>query len=278
MSAEDEFGASPDPVGHFDEVADHYAGKYYQDTARTFMTVRQLRVLELVDSLNLPAASDVLDAGCGPGYLLEALVGRGFRLSGMDGASGMLRNARARLEAARPEFPVSFEQGDIEDLPYGDASFDLVCSTGVIEYLSGDERVLREFFRVLRPGGHLILPVTNVWSPIVWLDGPVECLKRKSWFRRPFNAIWQRLGQRPILPRNFRVRLHRPGQFRASIREAGFSLVDDVYFYFLPWPRPMDQLFPGPSHSIGRRLEPLGRSPLGAIAEGYLTLSKKPNV
>lgn len=275
MSTSEEIGTSSDPVGHFDEAADHYAGKYYQDSERTFMTVRQHRVLELVDSIGLPQAADVLDAGCGPGYLLAELAARRFRLHGMDGAAGMLRNAEARLAALAPDPPVSFRQGDIEHLPYDDESFDLVCSTGVIEYLATDERVLREFFRVLKPGGYLILPVTNVWSPVVWLDTPVEFLKRQGWFRRPFNSVWQRLGQRPILPRNFHVRLHRPAKFRAALRGAGFDLLDDVFFYFLPWPRPLDQLFPGPSHAIGKRMERLGRSPIGLVAEGYLTLSRK---
>jgi len=275
MSTHDEIGVSPNPVEHFDEAADHYQGKYYQDSARTFMIVRQARVLELIDSLSLPTGSTVLDAGCGPGYLLAELAGRGFRVHGMDGATGMLRNARARLDALSPAFPWDLRQGDIEALPYEDQSFDLVCSTGVIEYLSGDERVLSEFSRVLRPGGRLVLPVTNAWSPVVWLDGPVEFLKRQNWFRRPYNALWERLGQRPILPRNFTVRLHRPARFKRALAAAGFALIDDLYFYFLPWPRPLDQFFPGPSHAIGRRMESLGRSPLGLLAEGYLTLSRK---
>ncbi len=272
----DEIGTAPDPVDHFDEAADHYAGKYYQDSERTFMTVRQVRVLELVESLGLPEGSMVLDAGCGPGYLLAALSRFGFKLHGMDGAVGMLRNARALTAETSPDRPVLFEQGDIEHLPYQDESFDLVCSTGVIEYLATDARVLSEFYRVLRPGGYLVLPVTNVLSPVVWLDGPVEYLKRQAWFRRPYNAVWQRLGQRPILPRNFKVRLHRPGGFRKSLREAGFELVDDLFFYFLPWPRPLDQFFPGPTHGLGRRMEGWARSPLGPMGEGYLTLTRKP--
>ena len=275
MTTNHEIGTSPDPVGHFDEAAEHYAGKYYRDTERTFMTVRQVRVLELVDSLDLPPGASVLDAGCGPGYLLEALAGRRFRLHGMDGAVGMLRSARTRLEAAGPEFPVDFQQGDIEHLPYATSTFDLVCSTGVIEYLAEDQRVVSELVRVLKPGGFLILPVTNQLSPINWLDGPVEALKRRAWFRRPFNAIWRRMGQRPVLPRNFPVRLHRPGRFRSTLAAHGLELLDDVYFYFLPWPRPLDQLIPGPTHALGKRLERFGRSWIGPLAEGYLTLSRK---
>src|SRR6185436_20141247 len=108
-----------------------------------------------------------------------------------------------RLRAADPTFPFSLTLGNIEKLPYPDASFDLVLSTGVIEYLRHDATVLREMSRVLRPGGYLILPVTNLWSPVNYLDFFVEFLKRQEWFRRPFNIFWQKLGHGPLLSRHF---------------------------------------------------------------------------
>jgi ubiquinone/menaquinone biosynthesis C-methylase UbiE len=268
-------GTSPDPVGHFDETAAHYAATQYDDAIRSFMTVRQARVLEFVDALDLPPGADVLDAGCGPGYLVEQFAVRGFRVAGMDGAEGMLRIARARIETAPPPIDVTFKQGDIESLPYEAESFDLVCSTGVIEYLSDDVTVLADMYRVLRPGGHLVLPVTNAWSPVNWLDAPVEVLKRQRWFRRSFNRTMEGLGRRPIVPRHFVVRKHRPGRFRDALSAAGFRVVDQVYFYFLPWPRPIDKLLPRASATIGDRMERLGRSPMGVIAEGFLALAVK---
>src|SRR5690349_18525921 len=115
-------------------VAD-YESKHYQHEMRSFMTVRQMRVLEFVDSLELKKGTPTLDAGCGPGYLLEALAARGLQVSGMDAAEGMIESTRARLTAAKPEFPFDLKVGNIEQLPYESGSFDLVCSTGVIEYL-----------------------------------------------------------------------------------------------------------------------------------------------
>lgn len=266
--------ARGDAVGFFDESAEDYEQKHYTAGARSFMTVRQGRVLEFVDRAGLAAGAPVLDAGCGPGYLVEQLARRGYRVSAMDAAEGMLRQAKARAEAAKPTHPVQFSQGDIEKLPYADASFDLVCSTGVIEYLEGDATVLAEFRRVLRPGGHLVLPVTNVWSPANWLDVVVEPLKRQSWFRVPFNAVWERLGQPPVLPRHFRVRKHRPSAFRAALAAAGFTLVDDVYFHFLPWPRPLDRLAPSLTRALGERMERRARSGIAPLGEGYLVLAR----
>lgn len=227
----DDSGHFEDAVGHFSDTADHYARKHYDDPVRSFMTVRQRRVLEFIDRLSLSDGAKVLDAGCGPGYLLERLARRGFRVSGLDAAEGMLANARVRLETTESRFPVDLKRGDIEELPYEAESFDLVLSTGVIEYLSDDAPVLKEVNRVLRPGGYLVLPVTNRWSRTLWLDPGVECLKCRACFRKPFNAMMAHLGQRPLLPRHFQVRQHSPRQFRAALRSAGFDLVDEIYFY-----------------------------------------------
>jgi ubiquinone/menaquinone biosynthesis C-methylase UbiE len=261
----------------FDANVADYEAKHYGHAARTFMTVRQRRVLELVDRLQLAPGTPVLDAGCGPGYLLEALAARGLQVSGMDGSAGMLQSAEARLAAAQPRFPFTLRQGDIEKLPFDDAQFELVLSTGVIEYLKGDAIVLREMFRVLKPGGHLILPVTNFWSPVNSFDGLIEWLKRQSWFRVPFNAVWERLGHGPLLPRDFVVRKHRAAAFRRSLAQAGFRLEDQLYFHFLPWPRPFDRLLPRLSVRLGEKMEnPLARSRFGWLGEGYLTLSRRP--
>ncbi|HEY3699259.1 MAG TPA: class I SAM-dependent methyltransferase, partial [Spongiibacteraceae bacterium] len=132
----------------FDKNVEDYEAKHYGESIRTFMTVRQQRVLAFVDMLQLKPGAQVLDAGCGPGYLLAELAARNFQVSGMDGAEGMLRSAEARVNARKPQYPASFKQGDIEHLPYEDSSFDLVCSTGVIEYLKEDRQVLTEMNRV----------------------------------------------------------------------------------------------------------------------------------
>jgi ubiquinone/menaquinone biosynthesis C-methylase UbiE len=261
----------------FDQNVADYEAKHYGHGVRTFMTVRQRRVIELVDELNLSRGAAVLDAGCGPGYLLEALARRGFRVSGMDGSGRMLQSAEVRLRAAQPNFPFTLKQGNIERLPFEDAQFDLVLSTGVIEYVKDDANVLREMHRVLRPGGHLVLPVTNLWSPVNAFDGIIEFLKRQAWFRRPFNLVWERLGHGALLPRNFRVRKHRPASFRHSRARAGFTLKEDLYFHFLPCPRPFERLLPDLSNRIGEWMDNhLARSGFGVLGEGYLTLSAKP--
>jgi len=180
--------------------------------------------------------------------------------------------AHAMHLASRPDLQLA----SLEQLPHRDASFDLVLSTGVIEYLPGDATALREMGRVLRPGGHLVLSVTNAWSPIFAAEFAIEFLKRRAGLLRAFNALWTRLGHPPVRARHFPVRRHRPGRLRAAFLAAGFRVRDGVYFHFLPWPHPLDRLLPGASARLGAPLERFGRGPLGVLAEGYLAVGEKP--
>ncbi len=258
-----------------DNVAD-YAAKHYASGSRTFMTVRQERMLEMVDALALPAGAQVLDAGCGPGYMLAALAQRGLDVSGLDAAPEMLRMSRERLQSLHPDRTFRFELGSMEALPFADASFDVACTAGVVEYLKDDHAVLAEMYRVLRPGGYLLYPVTNLLSPVDYLDFAVEFLKRRPFLLEMFNALWTRTGHAPVLPRHFHVRRHRPAALRADLARHGFTLADSLFFFFLPLPRPLDKFFPTVSTSVGARMEWLGRSRLGVFGEGFLTLSRKP--
>ena len=104
---------------------------------------------------------ELLDAGCGTGWWLERLLGAGVpagRLHGLD-----LDPVRA--EAARRRAPgASVADGDATALPYADGRFGAVFLVTVLSSLGrgGADRVAREAWRVLAPGGRLI-----VWEPRV---------------------------------------------------------------------------------------------------------------
>lgn len=277
MSAEHQhIGRDVEAVDFFHASADDYAAKHYQGARRTFMSVRLARVLAYVDALAAGGARLALDAGCGPGHLVEALAQRGWTVTGLDGAQNMLETARKRLSLAVPGQHIDLLLGDIEAMPLPDAAFDLVCSTGVVEYLPNDERALAEFWRVLKPGGHLVLPVTNGASPALAVDGVVERLKRVDWLLRAFNRAWSRDGRQPVRPRRFAVRTHRTADFLHSVQAAGFEVVRSSYFHFLPWPRPLDQLLPNLTDRIGTRMESLNGTPFGFLGEGFVVLARKP--
>jgi SAM-dependent methyltransferase len=95
----------------------------------------------------------VLDAGCGPGVYAEWLVERGAEVVALDVSPTMIRLAQERLGGR-----VRLVQADLgRDLdPLADHSFDLVLSALALDYVRDWAPLFREFFRVLRPAGHLV--------------------------------------------------------------------------------------------------------------------------
>jgi ubiquinone/menaquinone biosynthesis C-methylase UbiE len=103
------------------------------------------------------AGYDVLDAGCGIATDGLQFARAGARFTGMDGESAAVELARRRFELAGVSG--SFFEGSVTDLPFEDSSFDLVYSHGVIHHVVETERALEEFYRVLRPGGSVLVMV-----------------------------------------------------------------------------------------------------------------------
>lgn len=98
----------------------------------------------------------VLDVGCGTGYLIRVLAGhypRAQELAGIDAASNMIQAAKSLTDDER----LTFVTGVAEQLPYADASMDLVVSSTSFDHWSDQGAGLAECARVLRPGGHLVL-------------------------------------------------------------------------------------------------------------------------
>jgi len=98
---------------------------------------------------------DVLDVGCGTGQLGRRLRAAlpDARVTGCDFSLGMLHRALARDRG------VAWVRGDAAALPFRDQAFDAVVSTQAFHWFPAQEAVLREFARVLRPGGRFLLTV-----------------------------------------------------------------------------------------------------------------------
>ena len=107
----------------------------------------------------------ILDAGCGTGNYSQAMLGYVGRIEAVDLNPGMLEVASRKLAQARDEERISFHSGAIDDLPFEDATFDGVMINQVLHHLPDEpskgfpahRRVFREFARVLKPGGVLIV-------------------------------------------------------------------------------------------------------------------------
>lgn len=93
----------------------------------------------------------VLDAGCGAGMAAEIAAARGAEVSGVDAAEAMLSIARSRVPAG------DFRQGDLEDLPFSDASFDVVTGFNSFQYAADPAAALREAGRVAKRHGFVVI-------------------------------------------------------------------------------------------------------------------------
>lgn len=103
------------------------------------------------------AGRDVLDAGCGMATDGAQFARAGANYTGIDFSPTALELARKRF--SMEGLTGNFVEGSIAELPFDDASFDLVYSMGVIHHIPNTEQVVSEFHRVLRPGGRAIVMV-----------------------------------------------------------------------------------------------------------------------
>jgi D-alanine-D-alanine ligase len=117
-----------------------------------------------LELLPLAKNAKILDVCCGQGRHSLELAQRGFvNLTGVDRSAFLLQKARFRAQAAG--LAVQFHDGDARAIPLADASFDAALvlgnSFGYFERASDDEAMLRDIHRVLRPGGKILLDVSD---------------------------------------------------------------------------------------------------------------------
>ena len=141
----------------------------------------------LCEAVDLRSGQRVLDVAAGNGNATLAAARRFADVVSTDYVGALLERGRERAAAER--LPVTFQEADAENLPFADASFDVVLSTFGVMFTPDQERAARELTRVCRPGGKIGLanwtpesfigrlfktlgkylpPPTGVKSPALW--------------------------------------------------------------------------------------------------------------
>jgi len=120
-----------------------------------FSRFMESSAVEFLDRLPLRAGDRLLDVACGSGQLALLAARKGARVTGIDIATNSIQAARGRASAEGLD--ASFEEGDAEDLPYADGSFDVVASIYGAMFAPRPERVAQELARVCRPGGTIAM-------------------------------------------------------------------------------------------------------------------------
>jgi len=125
------------------------------------------RRTKIQEALALTPGCRVLDIGSGPGHQvfdMSGAVGATGRIDGVDPAESAVEIGRRRCSGLSN---TSFSAGDAANLPFDDATFDAVMSSQVFEYLDDVPAGLAEAFRILKPGGRVLIHGTD-WGALLW--------------------------------------------------------------------------------------------------------------
>jgi len=108
------------------------------------------------DFIGTTHSEHALDAGCGRGLYTRILLERANKVTALDYSENSINALKRRL-GHLPQ--LSLHVGSADNLPFNSEQFDLVLHCEVLEHIENDKKVLTEIFRVLQPGGKLIISV-----------------------------------------------------------------------------------------------------------------------
>ena len=164
-----------------------YEAKYHQlEEEHWWFASRRDAVYDLIQRLELPATAAILEIGCSGGPLMQRLRAAGYAdLTGIDVSGPAIELAQARGVSH-----VSVMDGAA--LAFADARFDLVIASDVLEHIEDEGRALREWTRVLKPGGQLLVFVPA--HAHLWSEHDVVNHHFRRYSRQDLTAAIQRAG------------------------------------------------------------------------------------
>lgn len=208
-----------DPQHNISTFWSSRASEYDAHAGHGLHTDEERRVwLRTLDDLLPAAPADVLDLGCGTGFLAFLMAELGHRVTGYDLADGMLEQARAKTAgvAGAPRF----ETGDAVAPPVEDESVDAIASRHVLWTLVDPPRAFANWRRALRPGGRVVA-INGLWK-----DTNIARARREGAAACPYGAAALERHQRYYTP-EVEARLplmhaESEADFVTALQEAGF--------------------------------------------------------
>lgn len=283
-SANDETMAAPptrkEVKSYFEEVAPYWSKVYQGDGVDEFFYQERLRIaLALVDRIDLPRQTPVLDVGCGAGYATFALAERDYRVEGIDPARAMVDLARARIAGAGLESSARIHLGDVHALSFPDETFGLIIALGVLPWLPSIKAPLDEMARVLKPGGYLIASVDNRWGLHRFFEPLMNPLLQPV--KEVAKSMLRRSGQRGSVQHVPRTYSHSVLECDSQLDAAGLKKLDGISLGFGPFTFFRHQVLPRSMrlivHRNLQRLANRGIPVLSSSGSHYIVLGKKSN-
>ena len=142
-------------------AAELWSGASYERLAETFAPIHDRVVAALAPGPGTP----FLDVACGTGGVALRAARTGADVVGIDISADQIE--KARRAAADAGLDIRFDEGEAEELSYGDAEFDAVASAFGVVFAHDHERAASEFARVCRLGGRLAL---TAWQSDAWAE------------------------------------------------------------------------------------------------------------
>jgi ubiquinone/menaquinone biosynthesis C-methylase UbiE len=207
-------GDTDDTTGVVRHHWDRRAPTFDDEAGHGLVSDEQRRAwLDLLSRFSGESSQQVLDIGCGTGFLALRFAELGNAVTGVDLSPQMID--RARRKAEQVGLKLDLRVGDASALEFGDEMYDIVAARHVVWNLPDPEGGVAEWLRVLRPGGRLIL-VEGKWAGD-------ESVPAKGWDRsrikdRLKDAVVEISRRTGIGPRRFLRR-----RYRRLERELPFS-------------------------------------------------------
>lgn len=184
------------------------------------------RAGRIIEEANPRVSERIIDLGCGTGYYLYLLgnLPLNLKLTGFDYDKKALDEARIMLSDKK----INFIVGDLHRMLFKTSSFDKAVCSEVLEHLTDDNLALREIYRILKPGGTLVLSVPSqnypfFWDPVNWVLEHFFNTHIRAGF---FSGLW-----------SGHIRLYSLKELKRKVEKAGFKIeiAEELTFWCLPF-------------------------------------------
>lgn len=221
--------------------------KYYRKNI-TYITHTDDRIRKILDVIRDLSPESLLDIGCGNGYLLKQLVK-------IPSLNNMALNAVDIYNKPKIE-KLNYKNADITlGLPYSNNIFKCVILGEVIEHVPNPDFVLREIYRVLKPGGYLVISTPNLvsWANRLLVLLGIQPFYTETSSERKFGRIFKFLGQGNKTEGHLKIFTNR--SLYEILTYCKFKVIHSFgVMFFFPWPisifDKMMTYFPGLSSGL----------------------------
>jgi ubiquinone/menaquinone biosynthesis C-methylase UbiE len=258
---------------YFEKNALKYKEDYYLRSKIHPKWIRHQRILQLVKEFIPKRDSLILDVGCGPGFLACDLAKQGYQGFGIDISDSMINLSKDNLKDKGWNFSVR----DVEQTRFEENKFDCIIASGVIEYMNEDLKMLQELQRILKPGGYLIINVTNIFGYSTSLNSLTNLVKRIPFIMGLLSIIRKQSLKSEHGADNlgFSPRKHFVSNFKKSLNVSGFRIRKNISHHFSILPAPFSTLTESIFGNIDAKLDFLGNTPLKIFSSSNLICAEK---